>query len=88
MATPSPESDVETVSVLVASSGGINDVWDQVGGMAYQFECADPECVFLIRAADEEEVVAQVQRHSEERHGKSPPPADVIRERMDTVEVE
>ncbi|WP_254523717.1 DUF1059 domain-containing protein [Natrinema caseinilyticum] len=56
--------------------------------MAYQFECAAPDCVFLIRAADEEEVIAQVQRHSEERHEKSPPPEGVIRERMETVDVE
>lgn len=56
--------------------------------MAYQFECASPDCVFLIRAADEEEVIAQVQRHSEEQHEKSPPPEDVIRERMETVDVE
>ena len=54
--------------------------------MAYQFECAAPECVFLIRAADENEVIAQVQRHSEEQHEKSTPPEDVIRERMETVE--
>lgn len=56
--------------------------------MAYQFECAAPNCVFLIRAADEEEIIAQVKRHSEEQHDKSPPPANVIRERMETVEVE
>lgn len=56
--------------------------------MAYQFDCRAPDCVFLIRAADEEEVVSQVQRHSEERHDKSPPPEDVIRDRMETVEVE
>jgi predicted small metal-binding protein len=56
--------------------------------MAYQFECAAPDCVFLIRAADEEEVIAQVQRHSEEQHGKSPPPENVIRERIEIVEVE
>ena len=56
--------------------------------MAYQFECAAPGCVFRIRAADEQEVIEQVKRHSEEQHGKSPPPDDVIRERMETVEVE
>lgn len=56
--------------------------------MAYQFECEASDCVFLIRSADEDEVVAQVQRHSEEHHGKSPPPDDVIRERMATVDVE
>ncbi|WP_436926515.1 DUF1059 domain-containing protein [Halosimplex amylolyticum] len=56
--------------------------------MAYQFECAAPDCVFRIRAADEQEIIEQVQRHSEERHGKSPPSADVIRERMETVDVE
>lgn len=56
--------------------------------MAYQFECAAPDCVFLIRAADESEVISQVKRHSEEQHGKSSPPEDVIRERMETVEVE
>lgn len=56
--------------------------------MAYQFECAAPDCVFLIRAADEDEVIAQVKRHSEERHGKTPPPDDVIRGRMETVEVD
>ncbi|WP_436926116.1 DUF1059 domain-containing protein [Halosimplex amylolyticum] len=56
--------------------------------MAYQFECAAPDCTFLIRAADEAEVIAQVQRHSEERHEKSPPPEDVIRERIETVDVE
>lgn len=58
------------------------------GDMAYQFECEASDCVFLIRSADEDEVVAQVQRHSEEHHGKSPPPVDVIRERMATVDVE
>lgn len=56
--------------------------------MAHQFECAAPDCVFLIRSADEAEVIAQVQRHSEEEHGKSPPSEDVIRERMETVSVE
>jgi predicted small metal-binding protein len=56
--------------------------------MAHQFECAAPDCVFLIRAADEEEVIAQVRRHSEEQHDKSPPPAAVIRDRMETVDVE
>lgn len=56
--------------------------------MASQFECQDPECAFLIRSASEDEVIAQVQRHSEEEHEKSPPPAEVIRERMETVEVE
>ncbi|WP_081638637.1 DUF1059 domain-containing protein [Salinarchaeum sp. Harcht-Bsk1] len=56
--------------------------------MAYQFECAAPECVFLIRAADQDEVVSQVQRHSREQHDKSPPPAEVVRERIETVEVE
>jgi predicted small metal-binding protein len=44
--------------------------------------------VFLIRAADEAEVIDQVRRHSEEQHGKEPPSADVIRDRMETVEVE
>jgi len=56
--------------------------------MAYQFECAAPDCVFLIRAADEQEVIAQVKRHSEQQHEKSPPPETVIRERMETVDVE
>jgi len=56
--------------------------------MAYEFECRAPDCVFRIRAADADEVVAQVKRHSEKRHGKSPPPEDVIRERMETVDVE
>jgi predicted small metal-binding protein len=56
--------------------------------MAFQFECASPDCVFLIRPADEEEVIAQVQRHSEDQHEKSSPPEDVIRERMETVDVE
>ncbi|NHN49228.1 DUF1059 domain-containing protein [Halostella sp. JP-L12] len=56
--------------------------------MAYQFECTAPDCVFLIRAADQEEVIAQVQRHSEEQHEKSPPPKDVLLERMETVDVE
>jgi predicted small metal-binding protein len=56
--------------------------------MAFQFECAAPDCVFLIRAADDQEVVEQVQRHSEEQHEKSPPPEAVIRERMETVDVE
>lgn len=56
--------------------------------MAYQFECGAPDCVFLIRAGDEDEVIAQVRRHSEEQHGKSPPPADEIRDRIETVEVE
>lgn len=55
--------------------------------MAYQFECAAPDCVFLIRAADESEVISQVKRHSEEQHEKSPPSEEVIRERMETVEV-
>jgi predicted small metal-binding protein len=55
--------------------------------MAYRFECAAPDCVFLIRAADEQEVISQVKRHSEEQHEKSPPPADVIRERMETVDI-
>lgn len=48
--------------------------------MAYQFKCAPPECVFLIRAPDEEEVIAQVKRYSEEQHENSLPPEDVIRE--------
>lgn len=56
--------------------------------MAYQFECAAPDCTFLIRASAEDEVVAQVQRHSEQRHDKSPPPAAVIRERMEPVDVD
>ncbi|MEF8799580.1 MAG: hypothetical protein V5A27_11690 [Halapricum sp.] len=56
--------------------------------MAFQFECAAQECVFLIRAGDEQEGIAQVKRHSEERHEKSPPPEDLIRERIETVEVE
>lgn len=56
--------------------------------MAFQFECEAADCVFQIRTADEEEVIAQVQRNSEDQHEKSPPPADVIRERMDTVDVE
>jgi predicted small metal-binding protein len=55
--------------------------------MPYQFECAALGCVFLIRAADEEEVIAQVQRHSEERHEKSSPPEGVICERMEAVDV-
>lgn len=65
-----------------------NEWQEQVFGMAYQFECAAPDCVFLIRAANEDEVISQVQRHSEEHHDKSRPPADVIRDRMKTVEVE
>lgn len=56
--------------------------------MAYQFECAAPDCVFLIRAADEGEVISQVKRHSEEQHEKSPPPEDVIRDRIEVVGVE
>jgi predicted small metal-binding protein len=56
--------------------------------MAQQFECAAPDCVFFIRAADEAEVIEQVRRHSEERHDKSPPPEDVIRDRIETVEIE
>ena len=56
--------------------------------MAHQFECTDPDFVFLIRAADEEEVIAQVRRHSEEHHGKSPPAEDVIRDGIETVDVE
>jgi predicted small metal-binding protein len=56
--------------------------------MAYQFECAAPDCVFLIRAADDEEVIAQVKRHSQEQHGKSPPPDDVIQDRIELVNVD
>lgn len=56
--------------------------------MAYQFECAAPDCVFLIRAADADEVIAQVKRHSEEQHGKAHPPEEVIRDRMETVTVD
>lgn len=55
--------------------------------MAFQFECGAQDCVFLIRAADAEEVIAQVKRHSRDRHGKSPPSEDVIRDRMETVDV-
>lgn len=56
--------------------------------MAYQFECRAPECVFLIRASEKEEIISQVKRHSKEQHDKSPPPADVIRDRIETVNVE
>jgi predicted small metal-binding protein len=56
--------------------------------MAYQFECEAPDCTFLIRAPNEQEVIDQVQRHSEQEHDKSPPPAEVVRERMETVDVE
>jgi predicted small metal-binding protein len=56
--------------------------------MAYQFECAAPDCVFLIRAATEDEVIQQVKRHSREAHGKEPPERETIRERMETVDVD
>jgi len=46
----------------------------QIGHVAYQFECTAPDCVFLIQAADEEEIIAQIKRHSEEQHEKSSPP--------------
>ncbi len=54
--------------------------------MAHQFECQAPDCVFMIRAADETEIVSQVRRHASEVHDKSPPPEETIRDRMATVE--
>lgn len=68
--------------------GALRDIRSAVSIMAHQFACQAPDCVFMIRAADGEEVIAQVQRHSEQQHDKSPPPEDVIRERMETVSVE
>lgn len=55
--------------------------------MAYQFECRAPDCVFLIRAADETEVLDQVERHAREFHDK---PADLerVRSHMERVDVE
>jgi predicted small metal-binding protein len=56
--------------------------------MAHQFECQAPDCAFLIRSANGQEVIDQVRRHSEEEHDKAPPEADVVRERMEPVDVE
>lgn len=55
--------------------------------MVHRFECAAPDCVFLIRAANEDEVIQQVKRHSQEEHGKDAPSKETIRKRMETVEV-
>ena len=35
-----------------------------------QFECGAPNCDFLVRANDEDEIVAIVQRHAKENHGR------------------
>jgi len=56
--------------------------------IAHRFECQAPDCVFLTGADDSEEAIAQAKRHSQEQHDKSPPPDAVIRERMETVDVE
>lgn len=55
---------------------------------AYQFECGAGDCVFLIRAANKEEVVEQVQRHATEEHDREPAPVERIEERMSVLDVD
>lgn len=52
--------------------------------MAAEFECAAPDCTFLIRTTDPEEVVEHVRVHAEEKHDKTIDEARV-RDRIRTV---
>ena len=39
--------------------------------MAYQFECPQQGCEFMVRANDEDEVVDVAQEHARDKHGMS-----------------
>lgn len=36
-----------------------------------RFDCGAPDCTFRVRADDEDEIVAIVQRHAAEKHDRS-----------------
>jgi|GEM_PF-2633337 len=48
-----------------------------------QFECGAPDCEFLIRANDAEEIVAIVRRHAREKHDRDVDEAHV-RDRIES----
>ena len=39
--------------------------------MPLEFECGAPDCTFLVRTVDEDEVVDHVRMHAREKHDKS-----------------
>lgn len=39
--------------------------------MAREFECGAPNCSFLIRTKDDDEIVEHVRMHATEKHGKT-----------------
>jgi predicted small metal-binding protein len=47
-----------------------------------EFECGAPNCDFLVRANDEDEIVAVVRRHAREKHDRNVD-ADHVRERIE-----
>jgi len=52
--------------------------------MTKEFECGAPDCTFLIRTDDEDEIVEHVRTHARERHDKGID-EDRVRERIRTV---
>jgi len=52
--------------------------------MAKEFECGAPECTFLIRTLDADEIVEHVRMHAAEKHDKEIDEARV-RDRITTV---
>lgn len=39
--------------------------------MPHEFECGAPDCTFLIRTLDEDEIVEHVRMHAREKHDKT-----------------
>lgn len=53
--------------------------------MAHQFAC--PDCAFLVRSKDDDEIIENVQNHAENAHGRQAAPDDV-RAGWEDVEIE
>lgn len=53
--------------------------------MAHQFAC--PDCAFLVRSADDDELIEHVQQHADDSHGRQAA-ADDVRAGWENVEIE
>lgn len=52
--------------------------------MPYEFECGAPDCTFLIRTNDPDEIVSYVSQHARDYHDKESD-EDRVRERIREV---
>lgn len=52
--------------------------------MTYEFECGAPNCTFLIRTEDRNEIVEHVRMHAREKHDRDVDD-DHVRDRIQSV---